>query len=341
MRRLLIIGLLLCLAGVVTAQNAVSVASPAVSRGDAPKIKFTTLKYDFGDVDEGGDVTHLFRFRNTGRGTLKITGVNASCGCTGANASRDEIAPGESGAIRVAYHTVGRPGKTVKTVTVTSNDPATPSVTLTFNVNVVREIDIQPDRAYFFGVRKGQSRSVTVTVLGKKYKPFKILSAESRNKKVSVTLTPLDQEGRHGGSLWVVLPPESQIGDIADEVVLKTNDVKKPEIVVPVQGEVLGRVQVIPKQVYMGAMTQPITLSILADPADGFAVRSVSTEKRLAKPWVQKQRTPDGRDQYQLVVSPPNIKNLPVGEYKDVLHLYTNDAEQSDIAVPVTGQKNP
>ncbi len=330
------------------------IAAPAttpVKKGPQPKMVFTSLKWDFGDVEESGDITHLYHFRNTGRATLNISGVHPSCGCTAANTSHNDIPPGGSGSIKVTYHTQGRPGKAVKTITVSSNDPDQPSITLTFNVNVLREIDIQPDRAYFYGVRKGQGRSVTISVLGKPGHSLKVLSAEPRQKKVTVQLSPLTQPEdpakplarttRHGASLVVTLPNDLPFGDISDEIVVKTSDAKKPEVVIPVQGDVLGRVQVFPKQVYFGNLDQPITMTITADPPEGFVIRSVSTEKHLVKPWVHKIHQPNGQDMIQVVVSPPNPKSLPVGAFQDNLLINSNDTEQPTITVPVNGTKNP
>jgi hypothetical protein len=45
-------------------------------------------------------------------------------------------------------------------------------------------------------------------------------------------------------------------------------------------------------------------------------------------------------DLYQVVVQPPNLASLPAGPINDTVHLVTNDPEQTDIAIPVTGSKD-
>ena len=310
---------------------------PPAAKG--PKIRFINPKYDFGDRLEGPDIKHVYRFKNVGTEPLVLGDPNCTCGCTGAILSAREIPPGGEGAIETTYHSQGRPGKAVKSCGFPTNDLTAPNPRVEFTINVIREIDITPERAYFYGVRKGQSRAISMEILAQKGKMLKISSAEARNKKVAVALTPLEKDGRKGGSLVVTLPADAPLGDANDEVVLKTTDPKRPEIVIPVQGEVLGRVQYIPKSLNLGN-GQPLTLNLTIDPPQGFAFRSVSTEKRLVKPWILKTRQNDGRDFYQLVVNPPHGRSIPAGAYGDVIHLYTNDDAESDVAIPVSGVKN-
>lgn len=77
-----------------------------------PKISFESVVHDFGTFDEdGGNVSAEFRFSNTGNKPLEITSVRATCGCTVPEYSREPIAPGENGVIKVTYNPKGRPGK--------------------------------------------------------------------------------------------------------------------------------------------------------------------------------------------------------------------------------------
>jgi hypothetical protein len=322
---------------------AATFANPA----KAPKIKFLTVKHDFGKVEEGPEVKKLFRFANLGKGTLRIERVQPSCGCTGAEADgRNEIPPGESGAIRVSYNTNGRPGHTIKTVTVVTNDPNNQQVVLTFEVDVVRDIDINPGQVYFFNVKHRESKTLSVTILAKAGKPFKVLEAKSANGAVSVALTPYVEKpvppaagpSRKGAVLEVTLPADREIGDIFDEIVCKTDSLKKPEIKVPVNGSVIGRVQVMPKNVYLsGKGGEATTVTVVADPPEGFSVRRVDVSKGTVKPWVKKTRSADGKTQWMVRLAIP--RGLPDGPIEDELVLYTSDAEQPEIKVPVRGNK--
>ena len=85
------------------------------------QIKFEETVYDFGNIKEdGGKVTHEFTFTNVGKDPVKITDARAQCGCTTPEYPQEEIAPGESGTVKVTYNPLGRPGGFTKTVTVRS-----------------------------------------------------------------------------------------------------------------------------------------------------------------------------------------------------------------------------
>lgn len=322
------------------------ISSTTRSTSNPPRITFARPAYDFGDVDEGAPVTHLYRFRNTGRGPLRIGDIHASCGCMAAAAARREVPPGGTGTIRAVYHTQGRPGRTMKNITVDTNDPKAPSFSLSFTVNVVRDIDVQPDRVYFFGVKQGQGRAITLTALGKPGRRLKIRNVSTRDHRVRVTSAPLTQAGttptapgRYGITLVVEMPGDASIGEISDEIVLLTDHPRKPEVRIPVNGEVVGRIQAFPKTVFMGDLGQPQTVNLYVDPPDGFAIRNVSTEKGLVKPWVRALPRPGGQKQYNLVVSGPNPGRLAPGEFNDVIVLKTNEPKQREVRVGVKGNK--
>lgn len=84
-------------------------------------IQFTEETFDFGELDEGPLVTHEFKFKNTGKESLTMTNVKASCGCTTPEWPKDPIAPNGEGTIKVTYNTKGRVGPFNKAITITSN----------------------------------------------------------------------------------------------------------------------------------------------------------------------------------------------------------------------------
>jgi len=77
--------------------------------------------YDFGVVKEGEKVEHEFTFTNTGSSPLIISNVQASCGCTTPEYSKNPIAPGDQGLVKVVFNSAGQLGKQHKVITVTSN----------------------------------------------------------------------------------------------------------------------------------------------------------------------------------------------------------------------------
>lgn len=98
-------------------------------------ISFPEMKHDFGKITEGEVVAHTFSFKNTGDNPLKIENVKPSCGCTTPDWTKEEVAPGGEGFIKVEFDSKGKSGQTTKTVTVTSNTPERNTV-LTFTGEV-------------------------------------------------------------------------------------------------------------------------------------------------------------------------------------------------------------
>lgn len=87
-------------------------------------LTFETPVHEFGSFNEGEEVTHVFRFTNTGDAPITLTDVRASCGCTTPSYTTDAVAPGGAGEITVVYDSAGRPGPFTKRVTVEAGGEA-------------------------------------------------------------------------------------------------------------------------------------------------------------------------------------------------------------------------
>lgn len=87
--------------------------------------------FDYGNIPEdGGLANHTFIIKNTGDNPLVIKQVTASCGCTTPNWTKDPIAAGKTGEVKIAYNPKGRPGPFNKSVSVycENSDPVQLSV---------------------------------------------------------------------------------------------------------------------------------------------------------------------------------------------------------------------
>lgn len=85
-----------------------------------PVIEFEESEYDFGNINRGDNVEHVFKFKNTGKAPLVIVDAKSTCGCTIPTYSNEPIAPGETGELLVKYNGSGLNAVT-KVVTVTAN----------------------------------------------------------------------------------------------------------------------------------------------------------------------------------------------------------------------------
>lgn len=107
--------------------NTSSNALPAKEEYKGPKttVKFAEEEFDFGTIDAGEKVEHLYKFTNNGSEPLVISEAKGSCGCTVPEWPKEPIAPGAEGEIKVVYDSKGKSGAQSKSVTIKANtDPA-------------------------------------------------------------------------------------------------------------------------------------------------------------------------------------------------------------------------
>lgn len=115
------------------AQKTVAPVTPAVTEA-APPAETLALKeaeYNFGKIPQGKPVTHIFEITNTGKDSLKIVNVQASCGCTTPEWERDKpIAAGATAKITVGYNAA-------------AEGPFTKAITITYNGSQVKQFFIK------------------------------------------------------------------------------------------------------------------------------------------------------------------------------------------------------
>lgn len=97
-------------------------------------IIFNKLVHEYGTIEKGSDGMAIFAFTNKGQKPLVLSNVRATCGCTVPEWTKQPVAPGETGEIKVKYNT-NIVGNFNKTITVSSN-AANAAVTLRIRGNV-------------------------------------------------------------------------------------------------------------------------------------------------------------------------------------------------------------
>ncbi len=122
----------------------------------APMISVDNAIYSV-TVQSGSLVSHSFVVTNVGDEPLNITDVRTSCGCTTAALAKRDLAPGESVNVEATVNTTGFSGTVTRTVSVSSNDPSTPTAVLQIVVTiaestapVIQEISVTDLRLVFY-----------------------------------------------------------------------------------------------------------------------------------------------------------------------------------------------
>jgi hypothetical protein len=121
--------------GSTVAATPVGEQGAEVPTGPLTTLTFAETTFDFGDVEDGEVVSHVYKFTNTGKEPLVIKDAKGSCGCTVPKWPKTPIPPGETGEIQVEFNSKGKTGKQTKRVTITANtDPAQTFLTISGNV---------------------------------------------------------------------------------------------------------------------------------------------------------------------------------------------------------------
>ena len=121
-------------------KDAINKAQEESASAQLPKtsISFDNMEHDFGIIDEGDKVEHIFKFTNTGAEALVLEKCKGSCGCTVPECPKQPIAPGETGEIKVVFNSKGKKNKQTKKVTITANTEPLQTV-LTIKAQVTPE----------------------------------------------------------------------------------------------------------------------------------------------------------------------------------------------------------
>jgi hypothetical protein len=96
----------------------------------APKTYFESRTYNFGTIKQGKRIEHNFVLKNVGQHDLIIRRIWATCGCTAVTPKKTVIKPDDITQIRVVFNSTGRKGNQKKMITVVTNDPENPRITL-------------------------------------------------------------------------------------------------------------------------------------------------------------------------------------------------------------------
>jgi hypothetical protein len=99
----------------------------AADPGSLGSFQFQEMEYDFGTINEGSVVEHVFNFTNNGQAPLVISNITASCGCTSPDWTKTPIKPGDDGFVKVVFNSTAKTGTQAPTVTIQAN--TNPNVT--------------------------------------------------------------------------------------------------------------------------------------------------------------------------------------------------------------------
>jgi uncharacterized cupredoxin-like copper-binding protein len=213
-----------------------------------PKLVLQQNSFDFGDIKQGETVSHTFVLTNSGGDLLKITNVQASCGCTAAVPEKNELAPGESTNLPVKFNSTGRMGLQTKTVKIFTNDPQSPEMTLTISGKIVtgEQSGVPtihfPETQHDFGkVSEGEKINYTFRFVNKGQSELLIKDVKSSCGCTAALLSSSNVKPGQEGTIKVEFDTKNRSGKNSKTITVQSNDPKDPTKILTIYADIIKK----------------------------------------------------------------------------------------------------
>ena len=212
-----------------------------------PKLLVQPLNHDFGTIEQGETVTHVFVLTNNGGDLLTILNVQTSCGCTAAQPEKNELAPGESTNLKVTFNSAGRQGAQKKNITIKTNDTENPLLKLTISGTVTKSKNLSANVPvlYFsetkhdFGkVKEGNVVEYTFKFHNKGNETLTIKDVRTSCGCTAALVSSEKLEPGVEGTLKVELDTKNRSGKMSRTITIQSNDPKDPTKVLTVYADI-------------------------------------------------------------------------------------------------------
>jgi len=213
------------------------VPGPSWADDGVPRAVVDGPVHDFGTVEQGTAIDHVFRIRNTGTGSMRIDHVKGTCACTVGTATGEAIPPGGEAWVTMRLETDRLAGRTTKTATVYTNDPAAPTLPVTLTGQVLTDLVVRPAPLYLGHVRAGAvvRRELTVAS-GRVGGTATVVAVESASPRIRAWVEAA--AGGEGQRIVVEVDGTASTGRFSDELVLRTTSVRQPAMTIKVLGTI-------------------------------------------------------------------------------------------------------
>lgn len=192
----------------------------------SPRLVLEEEVFDFGSVEQGQRVEHVFEFRNDGKRELEIGKLRTSCGCTASVVSQTRIPAGGEGSLLVKFNSGARRGPFENSVEIQSNDPFTRNIAR-IRGTVQPLYWCEPEAVDFGNAPPGSEveRAVLVKALRPDL-PLKVGRVWSANQALSFG----DPQPADGGYLFVVTARPTERDTLQSVIYLTTGNLEIPQI---------------------------------------------------------------------------------------------------------------
>lgn len=339
---------------------------PAIASGEAERkgpagrlVVEGKPEFDFGVMAQHSSDSHDWVVKNVGEKDLELSKGSSTCMCTVADFPPDPetgkpreklvIKPGDSATVTLTWDTRNTQGRFEKSASFYTSDPKHPEFWFQIHGDVEPAIVMRPEVPDFdLGSVPNQEPANIHWALSSPDKPdFQILSiTPSRPDLITADIKPLSDEEKaslnfqSGYMVELELEPTSELGPFQEELIVKTDHPKQPEVKATVRGNRVGPINLIPGSIRIqdansndgGSQTLLLTVRGREEPTT-FEPEKVP-EKLQVKIEPADAQAPDAAiHRYRLTVTVP--PGTPPGVSQGELILKTDHPHASQIKIPV------
>ena len=306
--------------------NIITADLPTETNNLFPQIIFENTVCDLGKIGPGTKSSGEFKFKNAGKGVLKISKVSQCCGVV-TKLQKMEYAPGESGVLKFEYGDSGKLGLTERRPVVHSNDPTNPAVTLFIKAETIRKVLWNPVRLKLFPEMENAA-CPQLTIESVDNQPFSITGFQSTGSCIATDYDPTIKATKFTLDLKVDMEKITQNTSGSINIILTHPQGTLAEI----PFTVLPKFTVSPKSLVLQKVEQqqPVrhTIKILNNYNTDFEIESTSSQNNTIK--VIKTNKVDNGYHLNIEITPPVTDNKTM--FSDVLYINIKGGEQLAIS---------
>jgi len=310
-----------------------------------PKIQFDQTVYDFGKTSQVETVSGVFKFKNIGDGILKLEPPKPSCGCTVAELKPDTLQPGETGELPFTLHLGQVKAQLDKRITVKSNDPQTPEVSLTIKVDYTPLYDINPITLapqLAFGVNNTDQFTTITRTDGK---PLRIVRLDASKPWITAKVEPGAKADDATARIRITIQRDGPPRRFNEFVQVYTaGQTNTPAFGIYLYGQIMGEVSLSPESLYWSVPNTTNTTNTPAERPEALVLRRVTIRSaagnaiELKNPQssikgIKVELVPkEAGKVYELVA---RLDEVPATTVSGIVSFETSVAAQPRIEIPV------
>ena len=298
--------------------------------------------HDFGKIGSDGKLSHSFKVTNSGGQPLLIKQVAPDCSCTTTIAHPQRIEPGATALFSFEMDPAKMSGSFVRHINVMTNDPVIPTMTFTLTGDRRRLIDIIPASAGFGRVVGNEVYERVVTLTNRSDQPLQArIEGPARSGKFEFELIETVPNVEY--KLFVVLRPPYEEGNLAGNVMIRTNIQAQSAINISAAAVAPPILEVLPGTISVGEGASASTSNSVTRVCEVFnlvgrpiRVLSASCEDPGIK--VVLREIEFGRLYRILATIPRDFKPPPEGRS---IALKTDSPEKPEVRIPIQLANSP